>query len=93
MTGLAGGLPVRTQQREAGFLFVVKLGVGPGCLGVAIAAGRAALAAVHVVGRVAAGAGRWRCLPAVAGMAGRAGDLCVAGLQGKLRLRVIEVRL
>ena len=93
MAGLAGGLPVRAHQREAGFLFMIKLGVGPGSLRVAVAAGSPALAAMHVVGRVAAGAGRGCCLPAIAGVAGRAGDLRMAGLQRKLRLRMVEVRL
>ena len=83
MTRLAGGLPVRPEQREAGLLLVVELRIGPGGLRVAAAAVGAALAAVHVIGRMATGAGGRRRLPEVAGMAGGARNLRMARLEWK----------
>lgn len=91
MTGLAGRLPVRTDQRKAGLYFMIKFRVGPGRLGMTVSAGRAALPTVHIIGRVTTGAGRGRCLPAVGSVAGCAGYLRMAGLQRKFRLCVVEV--
>ena len=78
------------EQREAGFLLVVELRVSPGGLRVAVGAGGAARAAVHVVGRMAAGAGRGRVLPAVGRMAGGAGNLRMPRLQREARLAVVD---
>src|SRR6185369_5373228 len=90
MARLAGCGLVCAVERESGFLAVVKARVAPGVLRVAVGAGRAALAAMHVVRRVTAGAGQWRVLPAVVRVAGRAGKLSVARLQCESGLRVIE---
>ena len=81
---------VDTQQGEAGLLRMIELRRLPARCRMAVGAFRAALAAMHVVGRMTGNALLRRALVAIAEMTGEARNLLVPVAQRERRLVVVE---